>query len=152
MDSIREQITQALFVRLETLLTTNGYNVDVGANANRAKKNYDEEELPALSLWVLNEVTTNKYSSHQKKMIVDIESFKLIKDEVLPDDAIANQMIADIQKCVGTYDAPLMELIEGLKETNTEPIYPDDGSDIISVRVTYEITYMMVKGDPYLQP
>lgn len=152
MDSIREQITQALFSRLKTILITNGYNVDAAANANRAKRNYDELELPALTLWAGNEVNTSQYGNDQKKMIADIEVFKLLADETLTDDAIANQMIADIQKCVGTYDASFRDFIDGLQETNTEPIYPDEGSNVISVRVAYEITYTTVKGDPYSQP
>ena len=152
MNSIREQIIQAIFTRLETITVVNNYHFDVGLNANRAKPNLDENEMPALSLWPGTESTSKQYSNTQRKMVIDIESFKLLEDETLTNDAITNQMMADIQKCMGTYDVPIDGLIEGMQETNTEPIYPDSDSNIISVRVTYEITYMTVKGDPYLQP
>lgn len=152
MDSIREQIIQAIFARLETITTANGYNVSVADNANRAKKNYDEYELPALTLWAGQEVNERLFNVNERKMVIDIESLKLLENETLTDDAITNQMIADIQKCMGTYSATVSDLIDGMNETNTEPIYPDDGSSIISVRVTYEVAYSTVKGDPYSQP
>lgn len=152
MDSIREQIILAIFFRLLTITTANGYNIPVADNANRARKNYDEEDLPALSLWPGLEVSVNQYGNTERKMVIDIESIKLLDDESLSNDAIANQMIADVQKCMGTYDAAVSGLIDGMQETNTEPIYPDDGSNVISTRVTYEITYKTVKGNPYLQP
>ncbi|RLA02158.1 MAG: hypothetical protein DRQ47_07160, partial [Gammaproteobacteria bacterium] len=67
-------------------------------------------------------------------------------------DALANKIIADAQTCLGTYDESMMSLIEGFNETNTEPIYPESGSEVISARLTYEIKYLTVKGDPTLQP
>jgi len=150
-DSIREQIAQAIVTRLETILTVNTYVFNSGQNVNRAKKNYDEEDLPAMTLWQGVEISKKEYGHSKKTMVIDIESMR-ITDDVLTDDAQANQMIADIQRCIGTYDASLMSLIEGVTETNTEPVYPSDGSDIISAKVTYEFVYNMVNGDPYLQP
>ncbi|MCU7836531.1 MAG: hypothetical protein KZQ83_14940 [gamma proteobacterium symbiont of Taylorina sp.] len=152
MDSIREQIIQAIFVRLETITTANGYNVSVADNANRAKAVLDEEDLPALSLWAGTETTTSEYGADERKMVIDINTAMQVEDETISDDAMTNQMIADIQKCMGTHDTDVYNLIDGMKETNTEPIYRDTDSKILSVLVTYEITYTTVKGDPYSKP
>lgn len=153
MDSIREQIIQTIFARLKTITTANGYNISVADNANRAKRVLDQEELPALSLWPGTEITASEYGADERKMVIDINTaMEVDEDETLSDDAITNQMIADIQKCMGTHDVGVYNLIDGMKETNTEPIYRDTDSKILSVLVTYEITYSTKRGDPYSQP
>lgn len=152
-DSIREKIAKSLVARLELILVSNGYTIDFGLNVNRAKKSYDELELPAVSLWLNQESAEVLFGNDARLMFVDIELMNVVdENETRSTDVLANNMIADIQRCLGTYDQVLMDLIEGLRETNTEPIYPDSGSNIISARLTYEIKYVTVRGDPYLQP
>lgn len=152
-DSIREKISKALETRLKTIRVSSGYSEDFGFNVNRAKRSYSDDELPAITLWLGSESVKNEYGNDKRTLIIDIELMNLISDaETLTNDALANKLIADIQKCMGTYDQSLMDLIEGVQETSTEPIYPDSGSEIITARITYEIKYLTVKGDPYLQP
>lgn len=152
-DSIREKISQALESRLKTILVSAGYNVDFGLNVNRAKRSYSDDDLPAITLWMGSESVKNEYGNDKRSLVIDVELINVVDDnETLTNDVLINKIIADTQKCIGTYDATLMDLIDGIQETSTEPIYPDKGSDIISARLTYEIKYFTVKGDPTLQP
>ena len=149
-DSIREQIGIALKSRLETILVSNDYNFDSGLSVYRARNNFDEEDLPALTFWLNSDLNDKTYSSNTRVMSVDIESF-LLSDESDNDSQI-NKLLADIQLCMGTNTVEFNGLIEGLKETISEPAYPDSGSEVISASVTYEITYKTKQNNPYLSP
>ena len=147
-DSIREQITQALLTRLQTITIAGGYETDIGLKMERARRSFDEEDLPAGALWPGVEEGAKEYQANNNEMSVDIEGHAQVGASETA-DAIANRLIADIQKGVETHDAALSALIDGLQYRSVEPQYPEDGGDVVSVRVSYAVKYKTARGDPY---
>lgn len=148
--SIREQIIIAIVGQLKNITVANGYNFDFGLNINRANYLYDESELTAITVWPGEERINNKYAKQTRSMDVRLECFYLLEDETETNDAIANKIMADVQKNMGANIPALKSITNSVIEVDLEPVYPDD-SNVLSVRIDYQVEYETVKGDPYLQ-
>ncbi|MEJ1463314.1 MAG: hypothetical protein RPU15_08565 [Candidatus Sedimenticola sp. (ex Thyasira tokunagai)] len=149
-DSIRELITQAVLSRMQTVTVVNGYETDVGLMLERARRSFEEDELPAGAVWPGPEESAAGYQNTGQEMQIDIDLHSRVGNETA--DKAANRLIADARKGMETYDAPLAALIDGLQYAGADPQYPEDGGEIVSVKVTYKITYQTVRGDPYASP
>ena len=149
MNSIREQICLAYKARLDTITEANGYNYDLPAY--RARKHFDEEDLPASTMWPGNEQTDNHYNNVAERMMtMDFEAH-IMNDTKDSDDILANKLLADIRKCLGMYDETIDDLIISKTEQTAEIAYPNSGSESISILVSYLIKYTVNKSDPYTQ-
>lgn len=94
MNSIREQIIQAVIARLAVVLTTKAFNTDIGANVQRARKMLDPEELPASVVWPKSEKVDYRYSKGLHIMPVQVEGLKLHGDS--NPSVVAEQLLADL--------------------------------------------------------
>jgi len=149
MDSIREQVIKQLLLKLQTITIANGYHFDYGDNANRSILRYDEEEVPAITLWSGSESTEEAYGYLTRTMNCEIDVFVLQQWNVI-DDVIVNQIIADIQLCISINTPSFNDLITNILELNSDPILPENGSKLIAAKLSYSINYQ-TKNNPYKQ-
>jgi len=144
--SIREQIAVYLLAMLKGSTVANGYAIGFGDNAKRAMRSFDEEDLPACSLWLGNEDAEPAHGISTQTMVIDVEAHAGINSSTV--DVTANELLADLRVALETYNSNLNDLIESINYTSSEPTYPDDGGKAISVRVTYLIKYTTARGNP----
>ena len=124
MDSIREQIISAMVTKLADIRTANGYNTDCGANVKRAYKDFDPDDLPAISVWPKPDINDDpKYGGRFTVMPVQIELLKAHGDA--DPSVISEQMLADVIECIlgvqwsvaftfgGTYEIEVGDTITG---------------------------------------
>lgn len=146
--SIRELIIAALATRLEIMTVINGYSY--GYSIHRAQNTFDENDLPACSIWAGSEDSERFSSATKQTMTVDLDLHANYgKDTV---DFTANKLLADIRKAMETHDPALYALADGVFYSGSEATYPDDGVASVSVRASYLITYFTVRGDPASKP
>jgi hypothetical protein len=50
-DSIEQKIVSAIVARMQTILTTNGYQTNIGQKVRDWETNWQEEDLPAISVF-----------------------------------------------------------------------------------------------------
>ena len=80
MDTIREQIIQAIITKLAVIRTSNGYNTNCGATVKRARKKLDPDALPACVVWPKLEEAGRNYGSGVHVMPVRVEGLDLYGD------------------------------------------------------------------------
>jgi len=122
-DSIREQIISAVMTRLEIILTTKGFNTNIGATVERAKKNLDPSDLPACVVWPKMETVVRDYGRGLYAMSMQIEALAL-HGSTDPSELV-EQMLADLIEAMigatytlsytsgGTYEVKAGDTITG---------------------------------------
>lgn len=102
-DTIRQQIITKIDTRLKTILITNGYETDIGANVfDWRAESLEEDDLPALiyrDVQCLTEIST-LYPSFNNQMTV------ILLAVVTSDTPMTTirKIIGDIDKAIGTDD------------------------------------------------
>ena len=72
--SVREQIIQAILVRLADILTTKGFSTDIGGNVSRGRTYIDPDELPGLYVFPGVESRTPGYNAEEFVMPVQVQA------------------------------------------------------------------------------
>lgn len=104
-DSKEQIIIDALIARMQTILTTNGYATNAGATVEDSRPNWDENELPAMSIFQGTvEVVDNadNYSKCVRHMPVMIKVFAVRDDDAATAAAYSRNVAKDIHAAIGT--------------------------------------------------
>lgn len=146
-DTKRQRIFDAVVARMETILTANGYQTDIGANVSEWESRFDEEELPALSVCDLpDEVSKDSIhsrgSKHRLLMQVRIFTSKGTKAADL------RRMIGDVVRAVG------QDLTWGGLAIDTEPgsegfVVPKEALEIAGGAVEFTVVFATATFDPF---
>jgi len=145
-DSKRERAIQAIESRLLTIAISNGFNLDI-KNVNRARRSYDDSELPAISIFDGIESSEYKYSKSTNILELNVEAHNLYGD--INPSVMANMMIADIIQAITNGDTTLSGLVDSIQYSGSDINYPEDGDVTVSALVSFNILYSFNKGDPY---
>lgn len=123
MDTIREQIIQAVISKLAVIRTANGYNTECGANVQRVLKTLDPAELPGCVVWPKAESMQYDYGAGLHVMPLQVEGLQLHGD-VNP-SVVAELLLGDLIEAMvgivwslsftsgGTYEIQVGDTIEG---------------------------------------
>jgi len=123
MNTIREQIIQAVISKLAIVRTANGYNTEAGANVQRVLKMLDPAELPGVVVWPRTETMQYDYGAGLHVMPLQVEGLKLHAD-VNP-SVVAELLLGDLIEAMvgivwtlsftsgGTYEIEVGDTIEG---------------------------------------
>lgn len=150
-DSIREKIVQQLATMAAGISKVNGYQTDIGLSGGRARRSFDEDELPAHSVWAGDSSPERSMSTSKVEMLVSFDGHHLpVEGKSI--DAVVNMMEADLIKAIETYDENLYALIDGIAHSGTTPEYPDDGQSLCAISVSFTVSYTTKRGDPYTRP
>lgn len=146
-DTIREQIIAAIAVKLADVRTANGYNTECGQNVQRAAKQIDPDDLPAVVMFPGHENVTRQYGVNTHVMPLRLEG---LKDFGSSNASVAAEaVLGDLIKVMfrPTSLAEDVKYVSGGVEE-----YPDPGEKVVGVPAVFEVTYKTVAGDPYSQP
>lgn len=144
-DSIRQKIVDAVNSRLETILTSNGYETDVGNSVHEWRsRGFAEKELPAIAYYDGGEVQEYSHSYQKRTLTIKIHIFASGNDSPKK----IRKMMADVEKVIGT------DVTWGDLADQTKPIHCDMEVELEDKRVAgalliYEIFYQTKRFDPY---
>ena len=147
-DSIRERILSAFAVKLATITVANGYKTDIGSNVHRAVRSTDEANLPWVSILDGAETFERRGGSMLVSMPVDVH---VLYSTPTPSTAVW-QVLADVYKCVESWDFKTAGLLDSVEYVEGAPQYPEDGSDVVEIVSRFVFRFDLVRGDPYSQP
>lgn len=154
MIPIREQVIQALVDRLKTILVSGGYGSDVGLNVCRARRTFNDKDLPVLVVWEGGESPNTGDSSYgisAFNLSIGIEALTSFTDDTVFPVGI-NTLYADIYKSLMGSDKTFGGLVDTLVYITSNPVIPEDGRTVFGIRVEFTVTYKIAAGDPYSSP
>lgn len=146
LDSLREQILQAIQSRLQTIHTGNGYTTDIGNAVCRSKKSIREGELPVLSIWDTEEAVDRAYGNYECTLTVAIDVAFAFDENF---SVISNRYLADVAYCILNNNSELKALTNDIVYTSNTSYLVDDTYDIGGIRVEFQVNYTTVAGDPF---
>lgn len=129
MNTIREQIIQAIISKLAVIRTANGYNTDAGANVQRVLKVMDPAELPGCVVWPKSETMTYDYGAGLHVMPLQVDALQLHGSN--NPSVIAEQLLGDLIEAMtgivwslsftsgGIYEIQVGDTIEGATSSAT---------------------------------
>lgn len=153
---IREQALAALAARLAIIRTTAGYHFNLGLYVSRVQRFHAETGSPTVSVWDGRETAAAQHRGILLTLPVSVQAS-------VPYTAASDAayLIADIYKCLATW-AITHETVPGFRDTvierleyaGAEPLYPESGSSVLSVRSDWNLSIAVRRGDPYtsIQP
>ena len=151
-DSKRQKIVDAVVAALEEISVANGFETELGANVNDWEINFQDDELPAVSVCDLTEdVQADMNDEH-----VDIYRLPVaIRVSIAADTRAAEcrKMIADVLKAVGanenwTVSGEKLALRTDLKEAGF--VLDQEAFRIAAVQVQIEIYYHTERWNYYV--
>lgn len=158
-DTIRETIIKDFLTRGAVITTANGYNTNIGANAFRARKTIDPDELPTCILWPGAEKAENQYGELACTMQLRIEGIALFG--LTNPSVVSEQILGDLKKCfLSQYNATTSPPTGWHRSANIDGIvytgggldeYPDEGQLTVGAYIRLEVTYHTKLDDPYTQ-
>lgn len=145
-DPVRLVVMQRIAQRLEELTVARGYNKNIGHKVYLARRSFDEEDVPALSLFDgVDENEKDAYGGVLSMMPVDINVHDLVASDHVEH---INRLYADLRSVMEA-DITLEGVAENIELIGGGPSYPDDGSDVVSLLVSYAVSFRTRRGDPY---
>jgi hypothetical protein len=158
-DTIRETIIKDFLTRGAVITTANGYNTNIGANAFRARKTIDPDELPASVLWPGAEKAENQYGVSACTMQLKIEGIAV--HGLTNPSVVSEQILGDLKKCfLSQYDTTTSPPTGWNRSAYIDGIvyagggldeYPDEGQLTVGAYINLEVTYHTKLDDPYAQ-
>ena len=104
-DSLDQRLIDKVVARMQTITVAHGYNTDIGVTVRDSEVNWDETELPAVSVFegkVMPEPNADNLTFCTRLMPVMIRVAFKRKDDTALDAKYARHCIQDILKAVGT--------------------------------------------------
>ena len=154
-DSIRERIIQECEYQLTQLILAKGFNTNAGANSERGRVSWEDDDAPCMSVFPQAE-TAERTQYRAEKMTMP---FKIdVIDTYTPATETASKhgekVLADIRESMhkivknpaGTLSDDVIYQGGGVQE------FPEKSKAIVGVTATFNIIYQTKIGDPYKQP
>jgi len=148
-DSKRQKIVDAIVARMQTILVTNGFATDIGTRVEDSQTNWDQNQLPAISIFDMPanaEAAPNPANTRHTVWTQPIQTRVYL--EVGTDAKNARKAIKDIWQAVRS--DPQWTLSGEKVAMFTTPIsegfvYPPDSFEIVGVAVEFNVTYITGK-------
>ncbi|MEO8650606.1 MAG: hypothetical protein ABI539_15695 [Acidobacteriota bacterium] len=146
MDSKRQKIVAAIIARMETILTTGGYTTNIGQNVHDWRVNFQDDELPAVSVCDLpataaDESQRGKLDRTIWLMPVQIRAYA--KKGETP--ANVRHMIKDIQAAIRVDDQFIVTgqpLLMGSYPETEGFIIPEDSFEVVGGTVQFTAMFI----------
>jgi len=149
-ETVRERILQAMQAAMSDVVVARGFNTNIGHSVYRSRSTFFEDEVPVSTLNDGEEVTSvDEYGGDRSIMQVSIQV--LINENT--DDTYSkelNSIIGEFKNAIGSSDPTWNDLAEDTQCIGFVPLYPEeDGIKTIAGELSYQVTYVTIKGDPY---
>ena len=148
MASIREQVVQALVVRLGAVTVGNGYSFS--PTRYRAVRELLDTSLPAITVWDQAEETETRGSALVHAMTVQVETMREVGDQNF--SIIGNKSLADMKRALLAPDSTLGGIADGINMVSSSIEYPDSGTSICKTTTEIVVMYSELRGDPDSTP
>ena len=125
--SLRQQLVEAVDTRLKTILTTGGYETNVGGNVFWWRSRLDQAGLPAIVCLDRQHQEWAATASWRRTLIIDLEIY--LAPAGAPDTAM-RQALADIETAIGS-DVTCGGLAEDTSFFEGEHMSLDDHESIV---------------------
>lgn len=145
-DSKRQKLISAIITRLETISVANGYQTGLGANIADSKPNWNEADLPAVS--VFDTVADVEFVHDQPTAAQQVFTLPVLIRIFLAEDdlaAEARKYLADVVKAVGVdpyWTVSGSQLALWTKLTKEGLIVPADNLEVAGAAIELEIAYL----------
>lgn len=132
---------------METILTTNGYETDIGGNVFEWHTTaWEESELPALDIRDIGETVEVRGGNHSYTLTIEIEA----KVSGTTSGTIMRDIVGDILKAVGT-DTKFSGLIQNTRPLQIESFgFSQQDKRIASILITFELSYVTKAFSPFV--
>lgn len=143
MTTKRQDIVDRLIALMGTVTTANGYETDIGLSVHDFETHFQEEDLPALSVYDLvadvEFVNGNKKDGRgqQKTLNLQLRIFAAAETKVTE----LRKMIGDVNKALGT-DKRLGDTVLWINPTREGIIADEQTFEIAGAAVELEIAYL----------
>jgi len=144
-DSIRQTIMAAFEDRLQTILTANGYQTNLGSNVFEWRGTaLEDSELPAVIYRDMADTTALTFGRQEHKLRVDLDIFTNSTADVM------RKLIADIHTCMASPDTTLGGLAEDISPVSDETIQTEhEDKKYFGISLKVIIQFVTKIWDPY---
>lgn len=148
-DSKRQKLVEAIVARMKTILVANGFTTDIGATVEDSRVNWQEEELPAISVFDLPANAESAANPANTRHTIWMQPIQIRVSLIKGTDAKnARNAIKDIWKAVRS--DPQWTLSSEKVAMYTIPTqegftYPPDSFEIIGIAVEFNVVYLTAK-------
>lgn len=144
-DSIEQRLIAAIVTRMRTILTTGGFETNIGASVEDSRPNWQEEEGPAISVFegtVTSEEQTNEAGGMIQVRTVPIlvKVFFPSEDDAADNAAFARKATKDIYRAIRSSANWVSGLATETTEKQHGAVY-NESFEITAVQVEFEIKY-----------
>lgn len=152
-DSKRQKIIDRVIDRAKTILIASGYQTDLGKTVEDWRVDWDEEELPALSVCDLIEETAAAggqptASLATQTLPVQLRIFSRSSERA----ANLRKMLADLEKMVGAnqrWNDGAINLATQTRKLRSGIVIPEGSFEIAGAALEIEISYLTGNFNPY---
>lgn len=139
-----EDVSNALFARLQTITKANGYETDIGVRAYKGRRNVDESQVPCVILIEGADSATDRPGRIPSVAITQtyvIAAYATVAHPDNPNDD-AHKALRDIKRAVFKDDATLGGKVLRVKYTGRDIGPRADGVPVVFVTVDLEVDYV----------
>src|SRR5438445_9799180 len=150
-DSIEQKLMDAIKARMQLINGTGLYLTSIGTRVEDSRPNWDESELPAISIFegtVTTEESDDEGINVIRKMPVMIKGFLDRLDTAALDAAFARKAIADIYRAIRSDDKRVVSGTPAATFTSERQHgieYAENTFEITGVQVEIDIEYRAAK-------
>lgn len=146
-DSIEQKIMTAVVARMATILTTNGYVTNIGTHCEDSRTNWDQSELPAMSVFQGETTPVPEDDERQlvtRTMQVLIKVFAEQLDTAALTAALMRNVIKDVYQAIRTdlfWTVLTVKLALDTEEGTHGIEYQENSFEVIGAQVAITIQY-----------
>ncbi|HWQ36955.1 MAG TPA: hypothetical protein VNQ79_29255 [Blastocatellia bacterium] len=147
MDTIRQQLVDAVVARMQTISVAGGYETDLGARVADWPRRFHEDELPALGVYDLQQQDEKENIGSRRtvhRLPVQIRIF-------ISSDTPARElrrMIGDVERAIGA-DQRWGGLAVSTWPRQSGYVIPREAFEIAAAAVEVEIEYLTETFNPF---
>lgn len=150
MKTIRQDIVDRIIALMQTVTITGGYQTDFGTNVNDSKAHYNEEDMPAMSVFDLAadiEFARGDKEATQQKKTLEFQLRFFAAGQTKASEL--RKMIADANKALGT-DQNLGGKVLWINPTQEGLIVDEDTFEVAGAAIRLEIAYKNPTFNDYI--
>lgn len=146
-DSIRQRIVSAIITRLQDISIANGYKTDIGTNVEDWRVDWQQDELPAISVCDMVAENNFEHSATQqtiRQLPIQIRIFTASSTPA----ADLRKMIADVEQAIRVDDRWKVSgvgLVQHTRPLRDGFLIPEGQFEIIGGVVEIEVQYLTSK-------
>lgn len=149
MDSIRQRIVDAIVARMQTILTANGYATNIGTTVEDWRTNWQQEELPAISVCdTTAEVQPAEGSNPRRTIFAMPVQIRVYAEKDETGAANIREMLKDVNRAIRQDDRWMVDgvgLVMITRPLREGFIIPDESFEVIGGVVEFEVQYITAK-------